>query len=83
MFSFLRDLVPGHRTMQNNRSSPCKDLKWPSDLQEFETLRISRQVTNESSSVVNPSTGRLYPLNIYFCYRLNRPQGHSAARRIK
>ena len=48
--------------------------------------QISRQSTHESGKVVSPThLPPLPPGNIpgtHFCYRLSRPQGHSAARRI-
>ena len=48
--------------------------------------QISRQSAHEGGKVVSPTHRPLLPPgNIpgtHFCYRLSRPQGHSAARRI-
>ena len=48
--------------------------------------QISRKSSHEGDKVVSPSTGRLCLPGIipgtHFCYRLSRPQDHSAAGRI-
>jgi hypothetical protein len=56
-------------------------------IQEVEAPRISRQSAYEGGRVVSPmQRPPLPPGDIpgtHFCYRLIRPQGHSAAGRIK
>ena len=51
------------------------------------TPRISKQKAQEGGKVVNPMhQPPLPPGDIpgtHFCYRMNRPQGHTAAGRIK
>ena len=65
-------------------SNPITGLDRPWGFQEAETSRISKQSAHEK--VVALWTGRLYPPRdipgTHFCWRLSRPQGHSAAGRI-
>jgi hypothetical protein len=67
-------------------SNPITDLDRPLEFQEVEATRF---LDNRHMKVVRLSairTGRLYPTGntpgTHFCYRLSRPQGHSATERI-
>jgi len=69
-----------------SQSSPVTDLDRPRGFQEVKAPRFQ---DNRHMKVVRLSalrTGRLYSqeihLGAHFCYRLSRPQGHSAAGRI-
>jgi len=59
-------------------------------LQEVEAPRVFRQSAHEVGKVVRPTPQPPFPPpppgdipGIHFCYRLSRPQGYSAAGRIK
>ena len=51
-------------------------------LQEVEAPRVFRQSAHEVGKVVRPTHQPPLP-GTHFCYRLSRPQGYSAAGRIK
>jgi hypothetical protein len=59
----------------------------PSGLQEVEAPRISKQSAREPGKVVSRTHWPPLPPGdipgTHFCWRLRRPQGHSAAGRIK
>jgi hypothetical protein len=67
-------------------SYPITGLDRPLGLQEVEAPRISRQSAHEGGKAVSPThRPPLLPGDIrgtHFCWRLSRPQGHSAAVRI-
>jgi len=62
--------------------SPGQDLRVPEGLGS----QISKQLAHEGGTVVRPMHWLTLPPRkyswYYFCQRLSRPQGHSAARRI-
>jgi hypothetical protein len=70
----------------NKLSNLCTYLDGPLGLQEVEVHRIFRQSAHEGGKVF--STTHRPPLPpghtpvTHFCYRLSRPQGHSAAGRM-
>jgi hypothetical protein len=68
-------------------SYPYTDLDRPLGLQDVQVPMISRQSAHESGKVVSPTHRPPWPPGdipgTHFCLRLSRPQGHSAAGRIK
>jgi len=67
-------------------NSPITGPKGPTGLQEVKVSKISRQLALEGCTVVSHTHQLpLPPVNApgtHFCWRLNRPQGHSAIGRI-
>jgi hypothetical protein len=68
-------------------SNPCTGLDRALRIQKVEGTRISRQSAQGSGKVVSPTyRPPLTPGDVpgtHFCYMMNLPQDHSAARRIK
>jgi hypothetical protein len=72
--------------MCKNYSYLYTGLDRPLRLQEFDP-RISRQLGNEGDKVVSPVHRPPLPpggtSDTHFCHSVSRPQGHSAAGKIK
>ena len=86
--SFLQNLSKQTCTfICKTYSYPITRLDSPFWLQEAEAARISRESAHEGGKVVSPTHRLSLPPRdtpgTHFCYRLSRPQGHSAAGRIK
>jgi len=68
-------------------TSVKQSLYRPLGFQEFEVPRIATESAHESGNGCQPRAPAAFtPRNIldtHFCYRLSRPQGHSATRRVK
>jgi hypothetical protein len=59
-------------------------LDRPRALQAVEATRLLRKSAHEGGKVISPThLPSLPPRNNHFCYRLIRPEGHSAAGRTK
>jgi hypothetical protein len=69
------------------KSHPCVGLDRPWGLQEVGASRVFRQSAHEDGKGVSPKhRPPLSPREIpgtHFCYRMSRPHGHSAARRVR
>ena len=74
-------------TVEGKDKYTCTGLDSPRGLQVVEAPKIFTQSIHKAGKVVALHTGRLYPPGkipgTHFSHRLSRPQGHSAAGRIK
>ena len=82
---YMRNTQQKLETNWQDRSNSITGLDRPRGFQEVEAPRFKDNRHMNVLSLSALRTGRLYPPGsipgTHFCYRLSRPQGHSATRR--